>query len=121
MQSLLGFYSSPTLSTPAFSTTDRTVPGGCREPRLEEPVKLATRGLAVIVGSATLAVATTLAVSAPAAAAPATTTTKATTTHACDQDVTPGHYACMALRRTDLGFTPRSAISPQATAQLIPS
>jgi subtilase family serine protease len=49
--------------------------------------------------------AATLPAVAPALAQPAP---HSKTVDVCNQDVSPGHYACFAERRGDLGFTPRS-------------
>jgi hypothetical protein len=74
-------------------------------------VKVATRGLTVLVGSTAIAIA----LSANALATPAHPgATGIKTVDSCNQNVSAGHYACFAMRRSDLGFTPRSQISPQA-------
>jgi subtilase family serine protease len=74
-------------------------------------VKVATRGLTVLVGGTAIAIAlSTNALATPAH--PGSTGVK--TVNSCAQNVSVGHYACFAMRRADLGFTPRSAISPQA-------
>jgi subtilase family serine protease len=84
-------------------------------------VKVATRGLAVLVGSAAIALGMAAALTGTASATPAAPTVSsdhATAAHTCSQSLTPGHYACMAMRRTDLGFTPKSALSTQAITPL---
>jgi hypothetical protein len=74
-------------------------------------VKVATRGLTVLVGGTAIAIAlSTNALATPAH--PGATGIK--TVDSCAQNVSVGHYTCFAQRRSDLGFTPRSAVSPQA-------
>jgi hypothetical protein len=75
-------------------------------------VNVALRGLTVLVGST--AVAITLSTAAQATPAQPGST-GITTVDSCNQKVSPGQYACFAIRRSDLGFTPRSAVSPLAT------
>jgi Putative Ig domain len=75
------------------------------------------RGLTVLVGGATIALSAVAlqatANSASAAPAPAARSV----VHNCTQHVRAGHYACFAMRRADLGFTPKTHFKavPQAT------
>jgi hypothetical protein len=75
-------------------------------------VNVALRGLTVLVGGATIALSAA-ALETPATAAPAAPSV----VHSCSQQVRVGHYACFALRRTDIGFTPQAHFRavPQAT------
>ncbi|MGH8962906.1 MAG: putative Ig domain-containing protein [Jatrophihabitantaceae bacterium] len=58
-----------------------------------------------------------MAVSTQALAQPAPAASGISVVHSCKQSVSPGHFSCYALRRSDLGFTPRSHFQaqPQAT------
>ena len=72
------------------------------------------RGLTVLVGGTAIALSA-VALEAPASAAPAAPARSVV--HSCSQHVRVGHYACFAMRRTDLGFTPQANFkaAPQAT------
>jgi hypothetical protein len=75
-------------------------------------VNVAMRGLTVLVGGTALAIS----VSTAASAIPAHRGANGVTTvDSCNQSVSPGHYACFAMRRSDLGFTAKASITPQAT------
>lgn len=77
-------------------------------------MKVALRGLTVLIGSTALATA----VSTSALATPASSTsTSVKTAYSCSQKVTVGHYTCFAERRSDLGFKTRAqvAATPLAT------
>ncbi len=76
-------------------------------------MKAALRGLAVLVGVAALAIPSTQALATPAHQS----TAKVTTVHSCSQSVKKNHFACFALRRSDLGFRSKATVdaSPQAT------
>src|SRR6185437_6412098 len=58
-----------------------------------------------------------MAVSTQALAQPAPAATGIKVVNSCSQTVSSGHFACYALRRSDLGFTPKAHFqaSPQAT------
>jgi subtilase family serine protease len=75
-------------------------------------VKVALRGLTVLVSGVTIA-ASAAALATPASAAASTVKV----VNSCSQNISAGHYACFALRRSDVGFTPKShfTASPQAT------
>jgi hypothetical protein len=75
-------------------------------------VKVATRGLIVLVGGATIA-ASAAALATPASAA----SSGVKVVNSCSQNVAVGHYACFAMRRTDVGYTPKAHFqaAPQAT------
>jgi Putative Ig domain len=75
-------------------------------------VKVALRGLTVLVGGVTIA-ASAAALATPASAA----SSGIKVVHSCSQNVGAGHYACFALRRSDVGFTPQAHFNaaPQAT------
>jgi hypothetical protein len=72
------------------------------------------RGLTVLVGGATIALSA-VALETPATAAPAAPARSVV--HSCSQHVRAGHSACFAMRRSDLGFTPKGHFKavPQAT------
>jgi Putative Ig domain len=74
-------------------------------------VNVALRGLTVLVGG------TTIALSAAALATPSSAAVPMTIVNSCSQNVGAGHYACFALRRSDVGFTPQRHFNavPQAT------
>ena len=75
-------------------------------------MNVAMRGLTVLVGGTALAIS----VSTAASAIPAHRGSNGVTTvDSCNQSVSPGHYACFAMRRSDLGFTPKASVTPQAT------
>jgi subtilase family serine protease len=76
-------------------------------------VNVAQRGLTVLVGGTAIA----MAVSTQALAQPAPAATGIKVVNSCSQTVSSGHFACYALRRSDLGFTPKAHFqaSPQAT------
>ncbi|MEP7021746.1 MAG: putative Ig domain-containing protein [Pseudonocardiales bacterium] len=75
-------------------------------------MNFAMRGLTVLVGGTAVAIA----VSTSALATPAQPgSTGITTVDSCNQSISAGTYACFAVRRSDIGFTPKAAISPQAT------
>jgi subtilase family serine protease len=80
-------------------------------------VKPITRGLAVLISTAAV-VAAGLATAATTASALAPTgstpTVAPSTVYACDQAVALGFHACMAVRRSDLGFHAKSSYVPQA-------
>ncbi len=63
----------------------------------------------IVVAVALLAFATLSSVSTSQAA------TAASVVHTCSQHVAPGHFTCYALRRADLGFTPKARYTPRAT------
>jgi subtilase family serine protease len=75
-------------------------------------VKVALRGLTVLVGGATM-IASAAALATPASAA----SSGMKVVNSCSQNVGAGHYACFALRRSDVGFTPQAHFNaaPQAT------
>jgi subtilase family serine protease len=74
-------------------------------------VNVAMRGLTVLVGGTAIAIA----LSTNALATPShSSTAGGKTVDSCSQNVTAGHYTCFAMRRSDIGFTPKSAVSPQA-------
>jgi hypothetical protein len=77
-------------------------------------VKFATRGFAVLVGSAAVVVGMTSAALATPASSNPGSSTGPRAVNSCDQNVARGHYACMAMRRTDVAFSPKSAYTPQA-------
>ena len=72
----------------------------------------ARRGLRPLVLCVVVLLAAALTVAGSATAAPVPT--GVTTTRNCAQDVSPGHYACFAERRTDLGSTTRKQLAAQA-------
>ena len=73
-----------------------------------------TRGLAALaVATASAFALTGVAVATPAGTAPSSTLT---TVNSCTQKVAAGHYACYAMRRSDLGFTPKTHYRPNATS-----
>jgi subtilase family serine protease len=75
-------------------------------------VNVATRGFTVLVGGAAVAIA----LSANALATPAHPgAIGIRTVDSCSQTVSPGHYTCFAMRRSDIGFTAKAAITPQVT------
>ena len=75
-------------------------------------MNVAMRGLTVLVGGTALAIS----VSTAAPAIPAHRGSNGVTTvDSCNQSVSPGHYACFAMRRSDLGFTAKASVTPQAT------
>ena len=76
-------------------------------------MNVALRGLTVLVGGTALA----MTLSTTAVANPVALPTGVKVVHSCSQNVAKGHYACFALRRSDLGFTSKSAmaVNPQAT------
>jgi subtilase family serine protease len=76
-------------------------------------VNVALRGLSVLVGGTTVAIAlSTQALATPAQNASASVKT----VYSCSQKVTAKHYSCFAERRSDLGFTSKATLdaSPQA-------
>ena len=80
-------------------------------------MKVPTRGLAVLgAAAAVIGLAVAGATNASAASAKSTAPSVAYT---CDQKVTPGHYACQAMRRTDVGFAPRTAFRPNASSPAV--
>ncbi len=71
------------------------------------------RGLTALLAGAGLAAALVL----PATASAAPSKADPSVVHACAQQLTARHYACLALRRADLGFTPAAhyAAHPDTT------
>ncbi|MCU1657991.1 MAG: hypothetical protein JWO57_2647, partial [Pseudonocardiales bacterium] len=75
-------------------------------------MNVALRGLTVLAGST----AVVISLSTAALATPAHPgSTGVSTVDSCVQNVSPGHFACFAMRRSDLGFKPKSAYTPLAT------
>jgi subtilase family serine protease len=75
-------------------------------------VNVAQRGLTVLVGGTAIA----MALSTQALAQPAPAATGMTVVNSCSQNASPGHFSCYALRRSDLGFTPKSHFQAQPLA-----
>ncbi|MDP9167195.1 MAG: putative Ig domain-containing protein [Actinomycetota bacterium] len=84
-----------------------------------------SKGMRVLIGTAAITVGMT----GTALATPASPgSTAASIAYSCSQRVAKAHFACMSVRRTDVGFTPRSAYAhsgpqsagAQATAQATP-
>jgi subtilase family serine protease len=76
-------------------------------------VNVALRGLTVLVGG------TTIALSAAALTTPASAALPMKIVNSCSQNVAVGHYACFALRRSDVGFTSQKHFN--AVPQAVPS
>ena len=78
-------------------------------------MNVALRGLTALVGGTALALSV-VALATPASAATAGATS-VKVVDSCNQHVTAGHFACYAIRRTDVGFTPQAHFNavPQAT------
>ena len=77
-----------------------------------------TRGLTALAS----ATAVVFALTGVAVATPTTASSTVTTVDSCNQKVSAGHFACYAMRRSDLGFTAKSHYRPNSTsAALTPS
>ena len=79
-------------------------------------MKVAMRGLTVLVSGAALATA----LAAPALATPAPASPRPVeTVNSCTQNVAVGHYTCFAERRSDIGFKTKKQV--QASPLAVPS
>jgi len=79
-------------------------------------VNIATRGLTVLIGCGAIVIGVTSA----AVAVPAQPSlTVSSIVDSCDQNVAPGQFACMSMRRGDLGFKSATSYAPQSTNPLL--
>ena len=79
-------------------------------------MNIATRGLTVLIGCGAIVIGVTSA----AVAVPAQPSlTVSSIVDSCDQNVAPGQFACMSMRRGDLGFKSATSYAPQSTNPLL--
>ena len=79
-------------------------------------MNIATRGLTVLIGCG----AVVFGVTSAAVAVPAQPSlTVSSIVDSCDQNVAPGQFACMSMRRGDLGFKSATSYAPQSTNPLL--